>query len=946
MNRLYTLAILFVLSFTANNAQIIISEIMYNPPEGGQDTLEYIELYNAGPDAVNLENYTFTQGVEYTFPSYMLNASEFVVVAGNSDAVGFLFDINALQWDEGALSNGGEDIILADANGTEVDIVDYGPESPWPTFADGTNGGGASIEFCLNADDNALGENWSASTNEVGDTINAVPLRGTPGATNTATCGSSSNTTTVILSGITFTPADITINIGETVLWKNEDGFHNVNGSLETYPNNPEGFFSGGAASAPWEWSYTFTEEGVYDYQCDPHESVGMVGTVTVVNNIPDLIITEIMYNDPSADDQDSLEFVEVYNAGSAAVELEGIVFSSNVINYTLPSGTLEAGEFLLIYKQMNQLVSGSGALSVQWEVGGLSNNSDVITLETSDGDIIDQVAYEDSVPWPTEADGQGYSLSLCSIVLDNSDATSWQITSSPTDIEFDDGLVVFANPGAFNVCDWDIASASSLDTNGVPLYDGTQVSLQGTVYGVNLRAGGLQFTIIDGANEGIGVFSASESFGYEVAEGDEIMAIGNIGHFNGLTQIYVDTVMMLSSGNTLIEPRVITELTENDESSLISIENVSLVDPSQWTSSGSGFNVDVSDGNNIFDVRIDGDVVDVFTAAYPTGTFTLTGIGGQFDSSEPHTEGYQILPRYLADISPYVPFEEEYPMMSIGEVTQNNEDGSAASDGEKVQITGVTHGINLRPSGLQFTIIDENNDGIGLFLGSGDLGYSYNEGDMINIRGTISQFNGLTQINPDSITFMSSGNDLAPVIETQTLGEETESQLIRLAGLKVVDPTQWAGDGSSFNVDVENADGVVMVLRIDSDVDLSSMTLPGDMISVTGLGGQFDNSAPYDEGYQVLPRYASDIEASVNTEETILNADLIKIYPNPIQDILRLESSLNIEQAEIYDLLGSRVLLTKDAKKVFQLSDLTPGNYFLKAITSDGIVVKEFVKQ
>ena len=46
------------------------------------------------------------------------------------------------------------------------------------------------------------------------------------------------NVTTV---GNTFSPANITINQGDTVTWTNGGGFHNVNATQTTYPNNPEG---------------------------------------------------------------------------------------------------------------------------------------------------------------------------------------------------------------------------------------------------------------------------------------------------------------------------------------------------------------------------------------------------------------------------------------------------------------------------------------------------------------------------------------------------------------------------------------------------------------------------------------------------------------------------------------------------------------------------------
>jgi len=47
MNRLLPLLGFIVLAFQIN-AQVVINEIMYNPPESGNDSLEYVEIYNPG----------------------------------------------------------------------------------------------------------------------------------------------------------------------------------------------------------------------------------------------------------------------------------------------------------------------------------------------------------------------------------------------------------------------------------------------------------------------------------------------------------------------------------------------------------------------------------------------------------------------------------------------------------------------------------------------------------------------------------------------------------------------------------------------------------------------------------------------------------------------------------------------------------------------------------
>jgi len=85
----------------------------------------------------------------------------------------------------------------------------------------------------------------------------------------------------VEVSNNKYTPKDIIINVGDTVVWTNIQGFHNVNGTQGTYPSNSSNF-GNSVAAAGWTYTYVFTEPGFNDYQCDPHTGFGMFGTVTV----------------------------------------------------------------------------------------------------------------------------------------------------------------------------------------------------------------------------------------------------------------------------------------------------------------------------------------------------------------------------------------------------------------------------------------------------------------------------------------------------------------------------------------------------------------------------------------------------------------------------------------------------------------------------------------
>jgi len=96
-------------------------------------------------------------------------------------------------------------------------------------------------------------------------------------------------------AGNTFSPSSLAINVGDTVTWNNTAGYHNVNGTQAAYPNNPDGF-GNGVVAAPWSFQWIFTLAGTYDYQCDPHVGIGMVGQI-VVNSPPPPALTYVPDN-------------------------------------------------------------------------------------------------------------------------------------------------------------------------------------------------------------------------------------------------------------------------------------------------------------------------------------------------------------------------------------------------------------------------------------------------------------------------------------------------------------------------------------------------------------------------------------------------------------------------------------------------------------------------
>lgn len=181
------------------------------------------------------------------------------------------------------------------------------------------------------------------------------------------------------------------------------------------------------------------------------------LGTFSSCSNVsvPPLVITKIMYHPDTLvvlPDNDDLEFIEILNNGDQAVDLTGIYFSGTGLVYQFPAGSS--------LRPHIPLVLASNALVFQSKYGGapfgqytrhLSNKSQNLILADGFGNVIDNVEYHDTIPWP-DADGNGLYLELTDPALDNSLAESWTASNatlvlSDNNIPAEIALRLYPNP-------------------------------------------------------------------------------------------------------------------------------------------------------------------------------------------------------------------------------------------------------------------------------------------------------------------------------------------------------------------------------------------------------------------------------------------------------------------------------------------------------------------
>lgn len=276
------------------------------------------------------------------------------------------------------------------------------------------------------------------------------------------------------------------------------------------------------------------------------------------------------------------------------------------------------------------------------------------------------------------------------------------------------------------------------------------------------------------------------------------------------------------------------------------------------------------------------------------------------------------------------------YTVADIVDVIDLDADLQPKNLGSLYEITGVVYGIDYDGNaGLSFTIIDATS-GINIFNFVDVSDYVVTEGDEITARGEIAFYNGLLELKVDSIKLNSSGNTLAKPTLVAKPTEDTESEFIQLEKVWIADgTTEWPDNG---NVLLTNDAMDTFQIRIDKDIPgIVGEAVAFDTMTIVGIGGQFDGSAPYDEGYQIFPRGLDDImewKSKVSVKE--LNRVAVGVYPNPTSGTVQLLGNNSWNTYRVYNTVGVEVMSGNITGNTITLSGLESGCYFIETANNE----------
>ncbi|MFN7141450.1 MAG: lamin tail domain-containing protein, partial [Limisphaerales bacterium] len=468
---------------------VIITEIMYNPPKDGEidgDEFEFLELKNVSGEDRDLSGVHFTSGIQFTLSNgTVLGPGEFVVLVNNPTEFARKYPHVAIGGVySGRLSNGGEKVTLTHAAGAPLFSVTYSDSAPWPTAPDGHGFSLVPLNANFNPDpNNAI--HWRASSNLGGSPgaddptpnipavvvnevlshtdapmVDAIELHNpTASAADVSYWFLTDKRTqpfkfripagTVIPAGgfVVFTEQDFNAAPGSPGSFRLDSHGEEVYLYSANVSSNLTGYsdgFSFGASENGVSFGRYVTSTGEAKY---PAQIVNTFGSANAGPRIGPLVINEILYRPLAGDEQ----FVELKNISGAPVKLYDPAFPTNRwklngLGFSFPPNTeIPANGLALLVSgdpvafRSKHGVPASVPIFGPW-TGVLQSNGENLQIQKPDApDIdannnilipyitVDEVRYSHRSPWPVAAAEAGSSLERINPAAYGNDPINWK---------------------------------------------------------------------------------------------------------------------------------------------------------------------------------------------------------------------------------------------------------------------------------------------------------------------------------------------------------------------------------------------------------------------------------------------------------------------------------------------------------------------------------------
>jgi hypothetical protein len=461
-------------------------ELLINPTWTSED-FEFIEVLSVGASAVNLAGVKLAQAVDFTFPAIVLPEGERIVVVRNPAAFTARYGggINIAGTYSGTLSDSSEPISLVGSANQLIQQFVYSDSGAWPGRPDGL---GSTLEVVNPLASAATADNWRASV-EYGGTPGTAGLGIVPSIVinEVLTHTDPPLLDAIELHNPTAGPIDVsgwylsdnsdnykkfripngTIIAAGGYLMFDEDDFNPTPGI------DPSFSFSSSRGDDAWlvradaagkllqfidhvEFPAAANGESFGRWPNATGNLYPMVSrTLGAANSGPRIgpvVISEIMYNPNGGNDD--LEYIELLNITGAPVDVSNWKIDRGVDFTFAPGATIPAGGVVVLVRFDPNDPANEARLTAFRDTYGLAptipllggyggaingavldNGGETVRLARPDAPepdqfvpylLVDEVSYDDALPWPIGPDGNGPSLTRISTSIYGQAPTNW----------------------------------------------------------------------------------------------------------------------------------------------------------------------------------------------------------------------------------------------------------------------------------------------------------------------------------------------------------------------------------------------------------------------------------------------------------------------------------------------------------------------------------------
>ena len=405
-------------------SKVIFTELMTDPePQQGLPNTEFIELYNAGLQAQQLNGFVLNDAsASCTIPSYWLQPGCYVTLVGTGKSAGFdpakTIEVAAFP----SLNNTGEPISLVHPLGSQIDLINYNINWYQDTSK---QEGGFSLERCSLQDPCSAADNWRASQ---------ALLGGTPGLPNSVLTILPDTSAAQLLFAEVRDSNLVAFGFSEPM-----DSASLAQAGI-TFSENI-GLFS--RSVLPFQQLQNGAQLILHFEQVLPKSQVIGVGLswgadcwgnqsnyqTTIIRyeepTLGELCINEILFDPPS----NGSDFIEIYNLSNKYLRLGQCSISNGQVSYPVTKTSIAPQEYLAlcpdtIFLKEYYPLTNNAQITTQ-TLPFFYNDSGTCALYCN-GILIDQLNYKHTWHSSLLTDTEGVSLERLDVTLPTQSAQNW----------------------------------------------------------------------------------------------------------------------------------------------------------------------------------------------------------------------------------------------------------------------------------------------------------------------------------------------------------------------------------------------------------------------------------------------------------------------------------------------------------------------------------------